>query len=233
MPALDPVEIGCHPQNCDMKLISIEKAVSYDIKPCENEEHMENSQYFLEIHESCKGSPNLVYKSLSEFRNYFTEMCFKKLFLTHIHDEDGIFNYDTVHNYEYDEICSILTGHTRPDEIKDKFLLNELMKNSTQNLSNNEIFKMKYTPKYHEENIYENYEVMIGFENLYTTSIEEVYLDTFISMLIDLVGTFGFWLGFSFITSFDFLYFMFNLGRNALIDCFSCGGGNKVEGEEK
>lgn len=65
----------------------------------------------------------------------------------------------------------------------------------------------RWGPPYDPELNYDEYEVSIGFESLYTVTITEAYLDSFINCMIDVFGTTGFWLGFSFITSFEFALF--------------------------
>ena len=201
--ALNPVNLGCHPQNCFSKVVNIEKATSYDIETCENEEFRENSKYFMEMHESCQGSPNLFYRDLQGFKDYIVGMCWKKVYKMHENEDD--FKYSEINKYHYDEICSILTGMISPEEIEiaGPNQLNQLNSNPDT-----------FAPTFNPEILYDSYEVMIGFENLYITSISEVYLDTFISCLIDVVGMFGFWLGFSFITSVEFVMFIFKFFKN-------------------
>ena len=105
-------------------------------------------------------------------------------------------NHSNAYKYEYDHLCSILTGQLRPE----KFPII---------IHSSDINAKTWAPKYNPDLLYDNYELSVGFETLYIYSLNEVYLDTFISCIIDIFGTTGFWMGFSFITAFEFLLFTF------------------------
>ena len=207
---IDPHAAFCHPQSCHCASIKIEKVLTYDIDTCENQGSRENSVYFLELYESCIGSQNFIYSEFGHFRNYLTRQCYHQLL--NIYQA----NHSNAYKYEYDNLCSILTGQSKPE----KFPID---------IHSSDINPKTWAPKYNPDLLYDNYEVSVGFETLYIYSLNEVYLDTFISCIIDIFGTTGFWMGFSFITAFEFLLFMFLILKTTILNYLGYTSHKKIK----
>lgn len=55
------------------------------------------------------------------------------------------------------------------------------------------------------DDLYDTYSFTLGYESLFVSEVNEVFLDTFINTAIDTLGMTGFWMGFSFITMLEFI----------------------------
>merc|ERR1712071_368725 len=74
----------------------------------------------------------------------------------------------------------------------------------------------------YSEEIYDHYHVRIGADSLFIETTKEVPSDSFDKVFIDITSTFGFWMGFSFFTVIEFLYFFFGLSYRILRTLCTC-----------
>ena len=63
----------------------------------------------------------------------------------------------------------------------------------------------------HKDQAYEYYEIHIGTSDMYYRQVEEVEVDTPDKLLIDILGSLGFFLGFSFVTFVEFFIFFYTI----------------------
>ena len=73
---------------------------------------------------------------------------------------------------------------------------------------------------YDSESSYDYFEINLGYAELLKYTRTEVPIDTWDRLFIDLSGTLGFWMGFSFITLFEIFVFLYRLIFVAICSLF-------------
>ena len=183
----NPEEIGCYPMGCQEKFYKIDTVNIKQLEHCQGKKTAKISDYFYDLYKNCQGD-DMVDDVYREMNNFK-----KKVISSTLRSQKSESNFDTTN-----EDKSSLTNSNLIKLIAGKNFINP-------------------NDGYNPDIIYDTYHIQIGHQDLFINSIKEVQLDTFLEALIDVLGTTGFWMGFSFITFIEFMEFLAMFLRNYLI----------------